>query len=215
MPGIAAVGNGSDSTSSGFVSAAAARDRVPVLVEVVGEPDVDAARGGACHRVGERSRRPGRAGGCRRSRSRAVLRLRDPAGERVRDLVGGLAAVGERAELDRALAARAAALRARFAAWYSASESGESTSPSVRWSGAISCGGGDAEALREDRRRAFAPSCRRTRAARRGGASGRRRLSPRSRSARRGRRTRRRRPRRGRARASPSSPGSGGSRASP
>ena len=51
------------------------------------------------------------------------------------DVGGGLAAVAVRPELDHALAARREALNARFAAWYSASASGESTSPSIGWLG--------------------------------------------------------------------------------
>jgi hypothetical protein len=66
-----------------------------------------------------------------------VLRRGDPVGERVRDLLGGLAAVGEGADVYCVVfAARCAVLWARFAAWYSVSASGESTSPSVVWLGA-------------------------------------------------------------------------------
>ena len=63
-----------------------------------------------------------------------------PAGQSawgVRDLVGRLRAVGERADLDQVFA-RSEALYARFFAWYSASASGESTSPSVGCVGATS-----------------------------------------------------------------------------
>jgi len=51
------------------------------------------------------------------------------------DVGGGLAAVAVRPEIDHAFAARSEALYARFAAWYSASASAESTSPSIAWSG--------------------------------------------------------------------------------
>jgi hypothetical protein len=92
---------------------------MPVLVEVVREANVHAARGRAGQCIDEdRADRIGQADVVDRDLER-VLRLRDPIGEGVRDLVGGLPTVDERAELDQgadALAARIAALCARLAA---------------------------------------------------------------------------------------------------
>lgn len=87
------------------------------MVDVVGEPDGDAARGrvreGA---VDDRVERCGEVEVVDRDLER-VLRLRDEAGERVRGVLGRLAAVGQGAELDQDFAARNDALYARFAAW--------------------------------------------------------------------------------------------------
>ena len=88
-----------------------------VLLEVVGEPHSDAARGCLGERIEEN-----RPGGFREPDVvdrdvEAVLRRGKPVGEYLDDLRGGLAAVGESPELDQeALAARIAALWARFAA---------------------------------------------------------------------------------------------------
>jgi hypothetical protein len=90
---------------------------VVVLLEVVGESHRDAAR---C-RLGECTEETG-PGGIREPDVvdrdvEAVLRRGEPVGEQLDDLRGGLAAVGESPELDQeALAARIAALWARFAA---------------------------------------------------------------------------------------------------
>ena len=65
----------------------------------------------------------------------APFRAAEELGDLVRDVDGGLAAVAVEPELDQPAAARSEALYARFAAWYSASASGESTSPSIAWSG--------------------------------------------------------------------------------
>ncbi len=63
------------------------------------------------------------------------LEARPGGAEELRDLVcdldRGLPAVAVEPELDQPAAARSCALYARFAAWYSASASGESTSPSI------------------------------------------------------------------------------------
>jgi hypothetical protein len=86
-------------------------------LEVVGEPDRDAARG----RVDECGAQDG-AGRIREPEVvdrylERVLRRCQPGGKRLGDLLGGLAPVGEGADLDQeALAARSAALWARFAA---------------------------------------------------------------------------------------------------
>jgi len=88
-----------------------------VVLEVVGEPNADAARGGVRERVAQDG-----AGGIRQPDVvdrdvEAVLCGREPVGEGVEDLLRGLAPVGEGAELDQeALAARIAALWARLAA---------------------------------------------------------------------------------------------------
>jgi hypothetical protein len=90
---------------------------VRVLLEVVREPDVDSACSRSGHRVAQLE-----ADGTRQADvvdryvERALCR-RDPARERVDDLVGGLPAVAERAELDQDAfaAARASAFLARFA----------------------------------------------------------------------------------------------------
>jgi hypothetical protein len=87
-----------------------------VLVEVVGEPDIDAARCSVRERTandrGQRVRQPDVVD----RDLECALRLRDPVREQVRDLLRRLAAVGERAELYRAAFARSSALCARFAA---------------------------------------------------------------------------------------------------
>jgi hypothetical protein len=88
-----------------------------VLLEVVGESHGDAPR----RRLGERIEK-NRPGGIREPNVvdrdvEAVLRRGEPVNEDLDDLRGGLAAVGESPELDQeALAARIAALWARFAA---------------------------------------------------------------------------------------------------
>jgi hypothetical protein len=86
--------------------------RAARVVEVVDETDGDSAGG----RVGERAaddRRQvvGEADVVDRDLERP-LRLREPVGERACDLLGLLAAVGQRADVD-----RSDALCARFAAW--------------------------------------------------------------------------------------------------
>jgi len=90
-----------------------------VLVEVVRQADVHASRSGAAQCVdNDRADRIGQPDVVDRDLQR-VLRPRDPAGEGVRDLLGCLPAVDERAELDQdadALAVRIAALCARLAA---------------------------------------------------------------------------------------------------
>ena len=88
-----------------------------VGVEVVGEPYADATPGCADQCVvqdrPDRIRQPDVVD---RDLER-VLRGGEPVGERVHDLLGGLAPVGERANLDQeALAERIAALCARLAA---------------------------------------------------------------------------------------------------
>jgi hypothetical protein len=80
------------------------------MVEVVGEADVDAPRGGGGERINddrrERVRQPDVVD---RDLERA-LRRRDEVGERVRGLFRRLAAIGERPELYRAAFARCSAL---------------------------------------------------------------------------------------------------------
>ena len=87
------------------------------MVDVVGEPDLDPARGGvdegALDDRCERVRQPEVV-------DRDLERLlggRDEAGERVGDVLRRLAAVGERPDLYLAAFARCSALYARFAAW--------------------------------------------------------------------------------------------------
>ena len=88
-----------------------------VDVDVVGEADGDPARGGPGQRVADdRADGVGKVDVVDRDLER-VLRLRDEVGERVRRVLGGLAAVGERADVYRAVfAARCAALYSRLAA---------------------------------------------------------------------------------------------------
>jgi hypothetical protein len=87
------------------------------IVDVVGEPDLDPAarrvREGAADDPGERVRQ---ADVVDRDLER-FLRRRDETGERMRDLLRRLAAVGERRDLYRAAFARCSALWARLAAW--------------------------------------------------------------------------------------------------
>jgi hypothetical protein len=86
------------------------------MVEVVGEPDVDAAFRGADERVpDDRLEWIRQADVVDRDFERLLCR-RDEAGERVRDVLRRLAAVGERPDLYRAAFARCSALYARFAA---------------------------------------------------------------------------------------------------
>ena len=75
------------------------------MVDVVGEADGDAARGCRGERtVDDRVERRRQAEVVDRDLER-VLRLRDEVGERVRRPLGGLAAVGERLQLDQGFAA--------------------------------------------------------------------------------------------------------------
>jgi hypothetical protein len=80
------------------------------MVEVVGQPDVDAARGGASQGIAddrcERIRQPNVVN---RDLER-VLRRRDEVGECVRGLFRRLTAVGERPDLYRSAFARCSAL---------------------------------------------------------------------------------------------------------
>ena len=88
-----------------------------VDVDVVRETDGDAARGRPRQRVAhDRTDRAGQVDVVDRDLER-LLRRRDELGERVRDLVGGLPAVGERADVYCAVFARSDALYARLAAW--------------------------------------------------------------------------------------------------
>ena len=107
------------------------------MVDVVREPDRDTvlrrADEGACDGVAQGSGQPQIVERDVQRLLSAVEELEEP----VRDLVGRLRAVGERADLDQVFA-RSEALYARFFAWYSASASGESTSPSVGCVGATS-----------------------------------------------------------------------------
>ena len=104
------MGKGSDSTSSGSVCGGERHRHVVGMVEVVGEPDVDAARGGAFQRIADdRRERIGQPDVVDRDLER-VLRGRDEVGERVCGLFRRLAAVGERPELYRAAFARCSAL---------------------------------------------------------------------------------------------------------
>jgi hypothetical protein len=94
------------------------RDGRPVVdVEVVGEADVDAARRGAGECVADdRADGVGEVDVVDRDLER-VLRTSDEVGERVRGVLGRLAAVGECADVYRAVfAARCAALYSRLAA---------------------------------------------------------------------------------------------------
>jgi hypothetical protein len=88
-----------------------------VDVDVVGEADGDPARCRTGQRVADdRADGVGKIDVVDRDLER-VLRLRDEVGERVRGVLGGLAAVGERADVYRAVfAARCAALYSRLAA---------------------------------------------------------------------------------------------------
>ena len=105
------------------------------MVDVVDEPDDDAALLRLDQGLGDER-------GCLVVEADVVEReLECPLGgaqelgDLACDVGGGLAAVAVRPELDHALAARNEALNARFAAWYSARASGESTSPSIGWFG--------------------------------------------------------------------------------
>ena len=87
------------------------------MVDVVREPDGDTALRRADERVLDDLRcRRGEAQVVQRDVER-VLRCGEEVGDRVRDLVGGLAAVRKRADFDQVFAARCAAFCARFAAW--------------------------------------------------------------------------------------------------
>ena len=117
-PGIAAVGNGSDSTSSGFVLRRRRDHRLLRVVDVVRETDRDAARnrGRECA-LDDLREVVGEMEVVDRDLER-LLGGRDEARERVRRAFRRLRAVGERLELDQrdAFAARWAALYSRFAA---------------------------------------------------------------------------------------------------
>jgi hypothetical protein len=104
------------------------------MVDVVCEPDGDTALRGAGERVLDDLRD-------RRVETEVVegeveraLRRAEERGDLACDVRGGLAAVGQRADVDQD-AARCFALYARFQPWYSTSFSGESTTPSVGCSG--------------------------------------------------------------------------------
>jgi hypothetical protein len=87
------------------------------MVEVVGQPDVDAALGRAGQGVGDdRRQRIGQPDVVDGDFERP-LRRRNEVGERVCGLFRRLAAVGESPDLYRAAFARCSAFRARFAAW--------------------------------------------------------------------------------------------------
>ena len=101
------------------------------MVDVVDEPDGDASILGAEQRSLDDLRRVVVQPDVVERQLEALLRGSEELGYLVRDVHGGLAAVAVEAKLDHPAAARSAALWARFAAWYSASASGESTSPSI------------------------------------------------------------------------------------
>jgi hypothetical protein len=87
------------------------------VVDVVGEPHGDAALRRGDERVLDDLRgRRWETQVVERDVEAAVRAVEDVR-DRVGDLVGGLTAVGERADLDQVFAARSAALCARFAAW--------------------------------------------------------------------------------------------------
>jgi hypothetical protein len=107
------------------------------MVDVVREPHCDAALRRADEGVADCvADRAGEPEVVQRDVER-LLRAVEEVDDDARDLVGGLAAVGERPDLDQVFA-RSEALYARFFSWYSASASGESTSPSVGCVGATS-----------------------------------------------------------------------------
>ena len=130
-PGIGRVSIGSASSSSGAVFGGGGTGIGPGVVDVVDEPHRDAALLRADERLRDDLRRvvvqpdvverqlEARAGGA------------EELGDLVRDVDGALPAVAVEPEVDQPAAARSCALYARFAAWYSASASGESTSPSI------------------------------------------------------------------------------------
>src|SRR5579884_89828 len=64
-----------------------------------------------------------------------AFRGADERGDCACDVLGALTAVGQRADVDQRAAVRCFALYSRFQPWYSASFSGESTTPSVGWFG--------------------------------------------------------------------------------
>jgi hypothetical protein len=82
------------------------------VVEVVGEPDGDAPLRGADERAADDLRELVREPDVVDRDVERALGRREPVGEDVGDLLGRLAAVGQRADVD-----RIAALCARFAAW--------------------------------------------------------------------------------------------------
>jgi hypothetical protein len=107
------------------------------MVDVVREPHRDAALRCTGEGVDDGlSERAGQPEVVERDVER-LLRAAEELDEGVRNLVGGLAPVGERPDLDQVFA-RSDALYARFFSWYSASASGESTSPRVGCVGATS-----------------------------------------------------------------------------
>ena len=105
------------------------------MVDVVDEPHLDAALLRANERLLDDLRRVVVEPDVVERELEARPRGAEELGDLLCDVDGGLAAVAVEPELDQAEAARCEALYARFAAWYSASASGESTSPSIAWSG--------------------------------------------------------------------------------
>ena len=108
------------------------------VVDVVDEPDRDAARDGRRERALDDLREIVRQVEVVDRDLERRVRAGKELGELVRRALGRLRAVGERREADQrdAFAARIFALCSRFAAWYACSDSGESTSPSVGCGGA-------------------------------------------------------------------------------
>jgi len=80
------------------------------MVDVVGEPDLDPARGGVDERALDDRREGIRQPEVVDRDLERLLGRRDEAGERVRDVLRRLAAVGERPDLYRAALARCSAL---------------------------------------------------------------------------------------------------------
>ena len=105
------------------------------MVDVVDEPDGDAAYLRADERLRDDLGRLVVEPDIVEREVEALLRLPEKRRHLVRHVDGRLASVAVEAELDQPAAARSDALWARFADWYSASASAESTSPSIGWFG--------------------------------------------------------------------------------
>ncbi len=87
------------------------------MIDVVREADGDAALLGVLDRADDDGLERGREVEVVDRDLERALRRAEELGERVRGHVGGLTAVGQRADVDQALRACHSALCARFAAW--------------------------------------------------------------------------------------------------